>query len=510
MYIWLDNLKLGYGGTKHEMQRLLDDAEKLSGIHYDIDNYADIIQAIHVIQEEMGITGTTAQEAEETISGSLNTLKASWDNFVVELGKGDGDIGGKFDEVMKSLDTVVGNLGPVLESITKNIGELIVHIVEEIGKHGPEILQAGVDLLGELAKSIPDATAKIVEALPDLITGIIEWFATKFPDIAAAGVELLSQLFVNLEAILLNLNKAIEDISNALVKEFEKYWPTIKQAGLDLLTKLGDGIVSGIQWIVWKAQEVAEKIINGIKEFFGIGTGGKSKSKEAGEEVANDMINGLVDSIGEGIGSIVDKAKEIYDGITGVLGDLLGYISGAFSEAWDKAWNAVSELISGVFGGIVETVGEKFNGIVDKVKEPINAVIGFLNMLIDKVEQAINWIIGGFNSISVTIPDWVPGVGGNTFGVNIPAATFGRIDLLAEGGVVKEGGKAIVGEYEPETLQVINGQAIVTPMHTGRFGNEKGVTINVYPQKGQSEEEIARMVQRQFTTWQSQEEAAFA
>ena len=116
-YTMLDNLKLGYGGTKEEMQRLLDEAEKLSGIHYDIGNYADIVSAIHVIQDEMGITGTTAKEAEGTISGSIATLKAAISNLAAGMGDANADIDQLTENVIEAFQNVADNVIPILENI---------------------------------------------------------------------------------------------------------------------------------------------------------------------------------------------------------------------------------------------------------------------------------------------------------------------------------------------------------------------------------------------------------
>ena len=120
-FTMLDNLKLGYGGTKEEMQRLLDDAEKISGIKYDISSYADIVDAIHVIQTEMGITGTTAKEAEETISGSIGMLKTSLQNLITGMGDADANIDQLCDNVVNSFKSVVKNISPVIQNLAKTI-----------------------------------------------------------------------------------------------------------------------------------------------------------------------------------------------------------------------------------------------------------------------------------------------------------------------------------------------------------------------------------------------------
>lgn len=158
-YTMLDNLKLGYGGTKTEMQRLLKDAQKLSGVKYDISNLADVYEAIHVIQEEIGITGTTAKEAEATISGSIASLKASWDNFL----NGSGDIG----TVIKSLTTVTKN---VLNAVTKMMPRIVSSITEAM----PELLKAGGELIGSLAQGIIDNLPMMLDSAVLIIDELLK------------------------------------------------------------------------------------------------------------------------------------------------------------------------------------------------------------------------------------------------------------------------------------------------------------------------------------------------
>ena len=135
-YKWLDNLKLGYGGTKSEMERLLADAEKLSGIHYDISSYADVVDAIHVIQTEMDITGTTAKEASSTIQGSISAMGASWQNLLTGLADPtqnlDQLINNFVDSVITVGDNLIPRVGMILESINKLISSLAPKLVAEI------------------------------------------------------------------------------------------------------------------------------------------------------------------------------------------------------------------------------------------------------------------------------------------------------------------------------------------------------------------------------------------
>ena len=177
-FTMLDNLKLGYGGTKEEMQRLLDDAEKISGIKYDISSYADIVDAIHVIQTEMGITGTTAKEAEETISGSIGMLKTSFQNLITGMGDADANIDQLCDNVVNSFKSVVKNISPVIQNLAKTIPNAMEGILDAISPLIPEFLELGVNLFEALLNGIidmlPELSSTAAELITTLITGIVE------------------------------------------------------------------------------------------------------------------------------------------------------------------------------------------------------------------------------------------------------------------------------------------------------------------------------------------------
>ena len=139
-FTMLDNLKLGYGGTKEEMERLLSDAEKLSGIEYDVSSYADIVSAIHIIQTEIGITGTTALEASTTIQGSISSMKSAWENLVTGLADDNADMSQLVGNVVDSAKTVAQNIIPVMETAISSIGQMITELAPVIGTELPGLI----------------------------------------------------------------------------------------------------------------------------------------------------------------------------------------------------------------------------------------------------------------------------------------------------------------------------------------------------------------------------------
>lgn len=179
-FMMLDNLALGFSGTKQGMQELLDKAQEISGIEYDISSYSDIVQAIHVVQEEMGITGTTAKEASGTISGSIGSVKAAWENLKVEISKDDGNVGEAFDKLSETAGAAFDNMLPRVEKALDGVGDLIVKGAPKIGK--------------SISKIIPKITPPLMEASVSIIgalgTGIIE----NIPTLLQTGGEVIGML----------------------------------------------------------------------------------------------------------------------------------------------------------------------------------------------------------------------------------------------------------------------------------------------------------------------------
>lgn len=193
-YTMLDNLKLGYGGTKTEMERLLADAQKISGVKYDINNLADVYEAIHVIQTELDITGTTAREAATTIQGSWGMLSGAWQNLITGLGDPNADLDALFGNVIEAGETFLGNLMPILERALVGIGDVIEkagpliaeRIPELIPQIVPGLLSAAVAIVSALIASLPELIGTIIAVLPGLMEQI--WDALKKTAAKAAEV----------------------------------------------------------------------------------------------------------------------------------------------------------------------------------------------------------------------------------------------------------------------------------------------------------------------------------
>ena len=213
-YTMLDNLKLGYGGTKEEMQRLLDDANALNAAqgnytNYTIDSYADIVDAIHTVQTEMGITGTTQLEASTTIQGSIASMKAAYDNFITGLGDENADMAELITNLLGSTVTVAENLLPVVERILENIGvvvqekgpEMIEKFVGYAVEKLPQVIELGMKMVLAIVSGLADNLPQIVRSVLDMMATIVKTFVSSLPDIVNVGKQIVKGLWEGIKAM---------------------------------------------------------------------------------------------------------------------------------------------------------------------------------------------------------------------------------------------------------------------------------------------------------------------
>ncbi len=201
-FTMLDNLALGFAGTKEGMQELLDKAQEFSGVEYDISSYADIVQAIHVVQTEMGITGTTAKEASETIEGSTAAAKAAWSNLVTGLADENADIEGLVDDFVNSAVTAGENILPRIGVIMEGAGTLITEgaktlipvLIDSLTENAPMLVENGIELVAALAVGLIQATPQLLAAVPDIVLAIGQGLINSGPMIVQAGDQLMAQL----------------------------------------------------------------------------------------------------------------------------------------------------------------------------------------------------------------------------------------------------------------------------------------------------------------------------
>ena len=277
-YTMLDNLKLGYGGTKEEMQRLLDDAEKLSGQKFDLSSYGDIVDAIHVVQTEMGITGTTAKEAGETISGSISAMKSAWSNLVTGIADDNANIGQLIDNLIDSAVVAAGNLLPRIEKTLTGIGELIEGIAPVvidalpglISNVLPSLLDTGLSLLIGIIDGITNNFDSLLETAFQVIDMLLNGIIDNLPRIIEMGVQLIRKLAVGIVQAIPDLVMKVPEIISAIVNGFSASFDDIVRIGENIVKGIWDGISAMASWITEKVSGFFRGIVDSAKSVLGI------------------------------------------------------------------------------------------------------------------------------------------------------------------------------------------------------------------------------------------------
>ena len=382
-YTMLDNLKLGYGGTRTEMERLLKDAEKISGIHYDISNLGDVYEAIHVIQKELGIAGVAADEAKTTLTGSMAAIKAAWQNTLAMMATG-GDVKAAFDVLAQSISNFVGNnlvpmIGRVLENLPlliESFAQIITEGLNNIANNADEAANFATTLIGNIALAIAKAAPSLALAA------------------ALAFTNVAHEVMVNLGEILdANTTAAIDAIKQKII---EYGIPEMLTKGIELVKSIGEGIINGVNHALSRVQEV----INNIKAKFDafdwktigstilakIGTGIEgafkkvttqissliSKIKSAFDidwgSVGSGIISGIAKGITNGAKSIIDAAKNAAETALNAAKNALGINSP--SKVFEK------EVGRQISAGIAVGIDKNAYMITDAVESASDLTLG--------------------------------------------------------------------------------------------------------------------------------------
>lgn len=299
-YTMLDNLKLGYGGTRSEMQRLLEDAEKISGIHYDLDNFADMTAAIHVIQEEMGIAGTSAKEASQTIQGSVASMKSAWSNLVTGMADENADIGSLVSTFVTTAGTAFENLIPVIFQSLESIASLVERITPIITAKLPMLIQT---LLPPFINVVVQIAIAIVQNLPMILTTILQGFVTALPSLIQGIVEAIPAIIEALVGFLTDPGN-IGLIVDAAVQLF---------MGLVMaVPKILGGLIGAFGTLVGN-------LWNGITSMFG------QFAANFGNFISG-IFKGAINGVLTFIENFINAPIDLLNGFIGVINDNFGWL----------------------------------------------------------------------------------------------------------------------------------------------------------------------------------------
>lgn len=510
-YTMLDNLKLGYGGTKQEMERLLQDAQKISGVEYNIDNLSDVYSAIHVIQEELDVAGTTAREATTTLSGAAGAMKASWENLKGAMALGEG-IDSALEALMSSTMTYVRNLIPMIGNVLKGMGASLGPIVfkalneilrviratdfqaaaQDIANSVTAFIQG--DGLGHLLNMVNFVLTSLVsgisEALPILMPAVVELLSyfvqtliEQAPMLLQAGLTLLQGITDGLIAALPVLIQQLPALIQTVIDFFVTAAPMLLEAGGQLLAAIGNGIVESIPVLMAQLPQITQSIINFI-------TWNLPGILEQGFKLLKAIVDGIIKGIPQIGKAMLQGIKQVVSTIAAngpllrASGQKLLYIVRDGLKAALGALASVGlDIVHGIWNGISSAAGWLFGQIRSFASNLVASLKGAMKIgspskvMADEIGR---WIPAG---IAVGIED--------NAGLISQAMSGLRTDMQAG--------------FTPQFYQSLSYDGAATPA-----GGASTIMVNIYATPNQSADDLYNTFERRLTNSVLRKEAAFA
>lgn len=449
-YTMLDNLKLGYGGTQEEMKRLLSDAEKLTGQRYDISSFADITQAIHAIQTQMDITGTTAKEASTTISGSWGSLKAAFQNVLVGLTTGGDMFDQSLDALINTAVTFGQNIIPAIKGALSGIGYLIEGLAPVIGETipplindlAPTLANSAVSLISSLVNGLTQSATQFSECLSNMIIVAVAGISTVVPQLLDAASKIVSNLMQgltnsmpqivngavtlieglvnglvnNIPLLIMGAVQLVASLANGLIANLPRIidagvnlitgivsasysmMPQIIQNGMQLVVNLAVGLVRAIPQLIAALPRITGAIVKGFKSvnWFDLGLQLIKSIWEGIKSIGSEMWNG-----------VKEKASELWGGVKNVVSEKLNNIKSAYDahggglkgatfaaiegvkEYYRTGYDAINQLTGGKLGEVVNAVGEKMEVVKGKFSEAFGNVKNTVMTIFENIKNGI-------------------------------------------------------------------------------------------------------------------------
>lgn len=402
-YTMLDNLKLGYGGTKEEMQRLLNDAEKLPGAmgrKFDLSNYADVVEAIHLVQDHMGIAGTTAKEASTTIEGSANAMKSAWQNLLTGMADDNANFGELVGNLVDSVTTFGKNVIPRVQQIIKGMATVATQLLQEVV---PQIVQEIPPLLSETLPMMIDAltavTQSVIQVLPTLmplvtdgIMQIINGIITLLPEFINAGLQMLTSLIQGITQALPQLIAMLPTIVQQTADVIIQNLPTIIQAGLQLLVALINGIVQAMPQLI----AMLPTIIGTIE---GTLIANLPLIIETGIQILVALIKGLIQSLPQLIAwtprvimAIINVLVQNLPKMLSMGGQLLGSLISGIGSKIGNLGTAIGNVATKIIDGVKHIPGKMVKWGKDMIQGLIDGIKGMIGKVGDAVGGVANKI----------------------------------------------------------------------------------------------------------------------
>ena len=426
-YTMLDNLKLGYGGTQAEMERLLADAEKISGIKYDISSYADIVDAIHVVQTEMGITGTTAEEAASTIQGSFGMMKSAWQNLVTGMADPDQDLGVLVGNFTDSVVIAGNNLIPriqellprIVEATTSLIGTVSEQLPAILGTVLPSLVEGATNLVTGLMAALPSVLSVLADVAPTVINTLVPALIELLPQITQTGIDVIVSLAQGIADALPQLIPAATDAIIEIVEVLTspENLGNLIDAALAIILALVDGLVDATPKLIAAVPDVIANLVTAIIV-------NMPKILEAGVEITMALADGLIKALPELIAAIPNLILGIVQGIIDNLPEII---------------MAGPKIIAALATGLIEAIPDIVMVIPQLIRSIVDTFLSFDWGSIGKniVEGIKNGFVNMWNSFKQTVENVFTGLvdGVKSFlGIASPSKVFAGIGgYMAEG-----------------------------------------------------------------------------
>lgn len=503
-YTMLDNLKLGYGGTKSEMERLLADAQKLTGVKYDISNLADVYSAIHVIQGELGIAGATALEAESTLTGSFGAMKAAFTDFLGNLALGrdvqqslenltDSTtvflgknllpavgrvlsglptvVRGAFSAAVKGLNAAADNADTIVQqgkelvmgvgdaiisalpslagAAVKLAGSFIKSIVSEIDGASPSMLDAGFQLLGEVSSGLLQGLPELIEAAAEISDSLLASILEAIPEMLDSGVVLAASFAQGIGDNFHGVLEVGSSMIASLLDTIATFLPDILISGADAIQDFALGLLSEMPSVIGAAQTILDGLMESILYVL-------PDILDAGFRFLEGFSNGLLDGLPGMIESITEIVDSLLSELLAKLPSLLDMgtrMTGNFAQGLADNLPAVLEAASSMLFSLLDTLLAYLPDLLDSGVSAVNSfVTGLLNSLPSVISGAGEILVGLLGFILDALPDFLDAgmkmIGNLAFGLldNLPA-------IISSIGEVLASLRAKIGEHLPELLQ---------------------------------------------------------
>lgn len=436
-YAMLDNLKLGYGGTKSELERLVADAEELTGQALDPAKFSDVITAIHAVQENMGITGTTAKEAATTIEGSIGMMQAAWQNLLAGFGNEDADLGQLIGDFTSSVETAAQNVVPRITQILSGLGTAIQQLAPIISSEIPSLLSsmlpalisAGSQLLVGLVTGLVGALPELAASIPEIVTTIYNSIVAAGPELLTAGTQLLSMLANGIMTGIPMLASTAVTMMSSLGQYLRDNLPSLMQAGLEAVSNFTASLRENAGLVISGALGLAQSLAQGLAD--SIPTIVQNVPTIV-SNIANIINDNAPKLIATAANMIATLAKGLIDAIPTIIQNIPKIISAIVDTLMAFNWvNLGSSVIKGLGNGIKAAgnfVKEAASSIVNTIKTNISQLP---QQMLTIGKNIVRGLWQGIQNMASWIKDKIFGlIGGivsgvkNLLGIHSPSTVF--------------------------------------------------------------------------------------